>query len=253
MRRIDIVPLLRLVASAGFVAVQAACGRSALAAQEAAQRAGRPQQEYGGAVVRSPRRTRAEPRHRVLHNPETRRRLRLGEPGTYISEILTDHDSSLARWPDSTNLLVWVQPRSEVADWAPVFVDQVRDAFGQWEASGIPVTFTFIADSALADVHVTWLDEFREAISGKTLWARDDDWWIVDADIALAVHHNGGEPLDAVAMRAIALHEVGHLLGLDHTRDQNNIMTSRVRVRDLSAADRATARLLYSLPPGSVR
>ena len=102
-------------------------------------------------------------------------------------------------------------------------------------------------------MHVTWLDEFREPISGKTLWARDDDWWIVDADIALAVHHNGGEPLDAVAMRAIALHEVGHLLGLDHTRDQNNIMTSRVRVRDLSAADRATARLLYSLPPGSVR
>jgi hypothetical protein len=30
-------------------------------------------------------------------------------------------------------------------------------------------------------------------------------------------------------------------------------MTARVRVRDLSEADRATMKLLYSLPPGSVK
>jgi predicted Zn-dependent protease len=148
---------------------------------------------------------------------------------------------------------VWVQPTSDVTDWAPLFVDQVRDAFAEWEAAGIPLRFTFVDDSAQADVHVTWIDEFREPISGKTLWARDDEWWIVDADIALAVHHNGGDPLDAVAVRAIALHEVGHLIGLDHTKDATNIMTAKVRVRDLSAADRATARLLYTLPAGSVR
>jgi hypothetical protein len=46
---------------------------------------------------------------------------------------------------------------------------------------------------------------------------------------------------------------VGHLLGLDHTLDTSNIMTARVRVRDLSAADRATMELLYTLPPGSVK
>ena len=54
-------------------------------------------------------------------------------------------------------------------------------------------------------------------------------------------------------MRAIALHEIGHLLGLDHTGDQTNVMAARVRVRELSIADRATARLLYTLPPGGVR
>lgn len=51
-------------------------------------------------------------------------------------------------------------------------------------------------------------------------------------------------------MRAIALHEVGHLLGLDHTTDQTSVMAARVRVRELSAADHATARLVYALPPG---
>jgi hypothetical protein len=255
MRRLDFVPLCMLAALAGFVGAEAGRARPAAAATAAAMRDTLLLQEYGGAIARAPRTGRpvTDPRLRTVRNPETRRRLRLGQPGTYIGEILAGHDSSLARWPDHTNLYVWIQPSSAVRDWAPVFVDQVRDAFAEWEASGIPLRFTFVADSAAADVHVTWIDEFREPISGKTLWARDDEWWIVDADIALAVHHNGGDPLDAVAVRAIALHEVGHLIGLDHTRDPANIMTSKVRVRELSSADRATARLLYTLPAGSVR
>jgi predicted Zn-dependent protease len=69
----------------------------------------------------------------------------------------------------------------------------------------------------------------------------------------LAIHHRGGEPLDSSAVRAIALHEVGHLIGLDHTSDTANIMTPKVRVKELSEADRATARLLYALPAGKVK
>ena len=113
--------------------------------------------------------------------------------------------------------------------------------------------FAFIADSARADVHVTWVDQFHEPISGKTVWARDEGWWIVGADITIAVHHSQGPALDSSAIKAIALHEVGHLLGLDHARDSTNIMAPRVRVRELSAADRATLRLLYELPAGKVR
>ena len=119
--------------------------------------------------------------------------------------------------------------------------------------TGIPLSFSFVYDSSNADVHVTWIDRFDEQISGKTLWAHDDDWWIVEANIVLAVHHRGGEPLDSSAVRAIALHEIGHLIGLDHTSDTANIMTPKVRVKELSDADRATARLLYALPPGKVK
>jgi hypothetical protein len=190
---------------------------------------------------------------RNLH--DVRRRLDEGAAGTYIGEILTDRDSALARWPDRINnpLTVWVQSADSIADWNPAFVGQVKDAFQTWSATGVPVGFQFVNDSAAADVHVTWLDHFEEQISGKTMWARDENWWIVDANIVIALHHNHGEALDPSAIRAIALHEVGHLLGLDHTADTTNIMTPRVRVRDLSAADRATMKLLYSLPPGSVR
>lgn len=175
--------------------------------------------------------------------------------GTYIDELLLARDSALVRWPERLErpLLVWIQPKSSVRDFDGAFVGQARAAFGAWAATGIPVEFAFVPDSAGADVHVTWIDRFNEPVSGKTLWARDGRWWMVDASILLATHHSGGDPLDASAIHALALHEVGHLLGLDHTSDASNIMTPRVRVRELSASDRATARLLYSLPPGPVR
>jgi hypothetical protein len=186
---------------------------------------------------------------------DIRRRLDEGAAGTYIGDVLTDRDSAVARWPERlTNpLKVWVQSGDSIPDWNPAFVGQVKDAFTTWQGTGVPVAFTFVTDSSAADVHVTWLDHFEEQISGKTMWARDENWWIVDANIVIALHHNHGEALDPSAIRAIALHEVGHLLGLDHTADTTNIMTPRVRVRDLSAADRATMRLLYTLPPGPVR
>ncbi len=186
---------------------------------------------------------------------EIRRRIMQNEAGTYIGEVLAERDSNVARWPDRTSrpLRVWVQSADRLADWSPAFVERVRDAFTTWESAGAPVPFTFVMDSSRADVHVAWVDHFDEQISGKTMWARDENWWIVDANITIALHHNHGEPLDASAVRAIALHEVGHLLGLDHCADTANIMTARVRVRDLSPADKATMRLIYAIPPGSVR
>jgi predicted Zn-dependent protease len=184
-----------------------------------------------------------------------RRRLRRAEQGTYIGEILRLRDSSLARWPDREDrpLTVWIQPDTEIEDWTPAYVDRVREAFEDWDAINLPVGFVFVDDSTHAEIHVNWIDHFNEPISGRTKWARDDEWLITDANIILAVHHHQGEVLDEEAMKAMALHEIGHLLGLDHTQDASNIMAPKVRVRDLSSADRATVRLLYSLPPGPVR
>jgi hypothetical protein len=186
---------------------------------------------------------------------DIRRRIELGATGTYIGEILGERDSALARWPDRLTqpVRVWVGASPAIPGWDDSYPDRVRDAFDQWANLGIPVKFTFVRDSSDADVHVSWIDHFDSPISGKTIWARDSKWWIVSANITLALHHNAGELLDPKAIHAIALHEVGHLLGLDHTADTTNIMTARVRVRDLSESDRATMKLLYSLPPGSVK
>lgn len=186
---------------------------------------------------------------------EVRRRIAEEGEGTYITDILADHDSSLARWPERLDkpITVWIQPSSTVKGWRPEFVGIARQAFADWEETGIPLSFTFVEDSASAEVHLAWIDHFREPISGRTLWARDDDWWILDGRISIAMHHRTGETLDPSAIKAITLHEIGHLIGLDHTRDPATIMTPKVRVRQLTLQDKATVRLLYTLPAGAVR
>ena len=206
-----------------------------------------------GGVVATPLTRRAAERERV--KAEVRRRLAERGSGTYINEMLAERDSALARWPDRAGqpLTIWIQPASGVEDWTEEYVSSVRAAVESWDALELPVRFALASDSASADVHVTFIDQFEEAISGRTKWERDDNWWITDAEIVLAVHHRSGPALDDDAMRALALHEMGHLLGLDHTDDATSIMAPRVRVRSLSNADRATVRLLYTLPPGGVR
>jgi hypothetical protein len=218
------------------------------------------------ASVRAPRARRTEASEGVVDRPlvraikepsrtKVRRRLVERGVGTYIGEMLASRDSALARWPDrhGVPLQVWLQPTAAIQDWDVAYLREVRAAFREWDALRLPVRFVFIGDSARADVHVTFIDHFNEPISGRTKWVRDDDWWITDADIVLATHHRNGDALDTDAMRAMTLHEVGHLLGLDHTADGANIMAPKVRVRALSTADRATVRLLYALPPGAVR
>jgi hypothetical protein len=192
---------------------------------------------------------------RDMGKSDVKERIAANEAGTYIGELLADRDSALARWPDRVErpLRIWIGTGESVDGWRARFRDEVGAAFDAYSSVGIPVRFILAKDSAEADVHVRWIDRFKEPISGKTVWSRDDRWWIVDGDITLAVHHRDGDPLDAPQVRAIALHEIGHLLGLDHTADSTNIMAPRVRVRGLSSADQATLRLLYSVPAGKIK
>ena len=254
MKRFDLVVASALTLLGAFVTREALTTRSRDGAQRTAS--------FGTARVdtsaasndssAAPRPRRPAPAPSATSNADVRERIELSAQDTYIRDVIASHDSALARWPDRAGnpLRVWVQPTARHEGFNPAIVPVVRRAFVEWADVGIPVPFTFVLDSNMADVRVTWVDRFAESISGKTLWAHDDDWWIIDANIQLAVHHHSGEILDTTAIRAIAMHEVGHLLGLDHTTDTTSIMAPKVRVRDLSAADRATAQLLYRLPAG---
>lgn len=253
MKRLDMVVASSLGILAAFVGSQALETRQLRAERS---RNGEPVVTEGSTRVASGEMTSA-PRVRPSDEPsvaDVRRRLELSSSSTYIADVLSSHDSALARWPERRTepLRVWIQPASRVQNWSPQTIQLARDAFLEWGESGVPINFTFVLDSASANVHVTWIDRFSEPISGKTLWSHDQRWYILQATVMIAVHHQGGDPLDRAATKAIALHEVGHLLGLDHTSDSTSIMAPRVRVKELSPADRATVQLLYSLPPGRI-
>ena len=195
------------------------------------------------------------PRDAAWSGMEMRRRLGQGTDGTYIGELLRARDSVITRWPARlvTPLRVWVGDGGLYEGWQTQFPAVVREAFDEWAATGIPVRFTYVRDSAGADVRVRFVPAFEEGISGRTIWSRDSAWWLVGGEIDLSLSHPTGGAVSTLQLRAIALHEIGHLLGLDHVDDPAHIMAPRVRVRSLSDADRATIRLIYSVPAGSTR
>jgi hypothetical protein len=97
--------------------------------------------------------------------------------------MLLSRDSSLARWPErrARPIRVWIQPSSDGPDWTASYVDDVHAAFDEWDALDLSVSFTYVADSIDAGVHVTWVNSFQEGITGHTTWTRNNHWWITDA------------------------------------------------------------------------
>jgi hypothetical protein len=177
-----------------------------------------------------------------------------GAPGTYIDRILADRDSTIERWPNrvAEPLRVWIDSTSTIDGAEAGFAGAVRAAFADWASTGIPIRFAYVGRPSEADVTVRWTQHLEHK-TGSTTWRTDRSGWLVGSDITLATHISDGHPLDARGMRAIALHEVGHALGLSHSHDSSDIMAALVRVDTLSAPDRNTMKLLYSLPAGRVR
>jgi hypothetical protein len=191
----------------------------------------------------------------LLARSETRRRIRASGSSTYLPDMLAvSNDSMLRRWESrkSSPIRVWFAP-TNVANFKPAFLDAVRTAFGEWTAWGVPVRFDFDGDSTNAEVTVRWRIQFEIERTGQTDVSWDQNGQIRSAVITLATFDPKGRQLDTDDIRVVAAHEVGHMLGLDHSRDSTDIMYPTAKVRELSSRDIRTVMLLYQLTPGSFR
>jgi hypothetical protein len=193
-----------------------------------------------------------------IRRAETRAVIAARSTGTFIPDILLLSDSTLQRWPDrrATPLRVFLSDQGPKASGhvRDDYLQAVREAFTTWEGVELPVRFVFVSDSVLADMTVSWVTDFNgDPVLGRTKVVRDSKYWIIRSDIQLAtVRRDASAPLDPTVVRALAIHEIGHGIGLDHANDTTVIMAPKIRARAITLADKATAQLLYSVPPGSV-
>ena len=192
----------------------------------------------------------------LLARSEIRRRIRASAGLTYLNEIVAeDSDSALHRWDGrvATPVRVFLPP-GVVANFQPAFLDAVRNAFGRWQEAGVPVRFNLDADSASVEVRFQWRIQFDGERAGQTDLEWDQaDGHLIEGVVTLATSDPKGQPLGPDDMRVLALHEIGHLIGLDHCPDSGDLMFAQTKVRDLSPPDIATALLLYELPAGPLR
>ena len=191
----------------------------------------------------------------ALARSEMRRRIRANAGSTYLNEMLAaSGDSMLRRWDNrqSSPVRVYFAP-TFAANFQPAFVDAVRRAVGLWTSAGVPVAFDLNADSASAEVVVRWKPQFEIERSGQTDLQWDQDGRIQSAVVTLATFDPKGRAMDVDDVRVVAEHEIGHVLGLDHSPDSTDLMFPTAKVRELSDRDVRTMLLLYQLTPGSIR
>ena len=191
----------------------------------------------------------------LLARSETRRRIRASGSSTYLGEMIAESgDSMLRRWENrqSNPIRVWFAP-THAANFKPGFLDAIQAAFGEWTHAGVPVRFDFGGDSSNAEVTVKWRIQFEIERTGQTDVTWDQNGMIQSAVVTLATFDPKGRAMESDDIRVVAIHEVGHLLGLDHSKDSTDIMFPTAKVRELSDRDARTVMFLYQLTPGSLR
>ena len=194
----------------------------------------------------------------LLVRLEAHRQLVRAGAHVYLDSLLAESDSVLRRWPARPREAVLVAVvRDSLAERAGSDGETaLRDAVARWTAlqlGGLRVNF--IADTTQAQVVVQWIDQFdpAETRTGQTDITVATNGTIQYGRMQLALRDPAGKRLDRAAMLTVALHEVGHLLGLGHSAREGDIMFPSPRSSTLSERDRRTAEFIYGLPPGSVK
>ncbi|HET7042866.1 MAG TPA: matrixin family metalloprotease [Gemmatimonadales bacterium] len=171
----------------------------------------------------------------------------------YLPAMFSETDSVLRRWTDDDATALRVAyVLGGVPGWDPEDQAIARAAFHGWEEVA-PVRFVEVLDTADAQLIVRWIPRFAIDRTGQTDLTWDEQGRIHRAVIQLALADSGGRELAPDGLRAVALHEVGHALGLPHSDLAADLMFPATRRPALTPRDIATVQLLYRLPPVSLK
>lgn len=169
-------------------------------------------------------------------------------PGdTYVEGSGTTDAGSIAKWE-----LHGEEPRAILVRFSappsdrPDFWLEAKRALRVWEqVSGAPLRFQVTHDASRADVDFVWIDRFPTSQAGSTHRSLDSSGFVEHVTVTLAVAHSDGVPMSPEFVRLVALHEVGHVVGLPHSENPGDVMHPGNRNLELSPRDIRSVEILY--------
>ena len=133
--------------------------------------------------------------------------------------------------------------------WNPDYVNIMLRAIGQWNEaiaafssnhsdfsylSSLKIQSTVSNQSQMGfDIYVNWIESPLSSTSNEVGLSRissNGQRAIINCSINLAVHNNHGDVLSEGDLQSVALHELGHSLGLGHGNYTGDLMYSNYNI-----------------------
>lgn len=174
--------------------------------------------------------------------------------GDYFADATDNH---LARWSDQhKEIKVFIQHDGSVAGYHSEFEPALKAAFGDWAtALNGKVTFAFVDQASLADIVCGWTDDQSKLGGTEELGLTHtsiSNGIISSAQIDLYTMCDETDmTTDEILARHkdVCLHEIGHALGLGHSKKPYDVMYYQVTPigleTGLTQRDKNTIATLY--------
>lgn len=159
------------------------------------------------------------------------------------------HGKEIYRWTElRKEIYIYIPPQE------PVKMDLVKQAFLEWQqAIDNQFVFIFVDNSKASDLSVNWVNNIIAEDDGATAAGmfqfEHDKRYFTRADLNMALFGLEGAPITKAEMYNAALHEIGHMFGLEHSPSPADLMYPTSSVPHPAKRDVATFHALYHMKP----